>query len=252
MKNNTLKNLAIIMDGNGRWAQARGLKRTKGHEKGADVIRDITRYCALHPTMESVTLYAFSTDNWKRPQYEVNFLMTLLENWMRQEVAIYHEYGVKFETVGNIAGFSPKLQETIAFLKKETAHYTNITQVLALNYGSREEIAKAASRLAERNEEITEESLGEELNTPYSEIDVLIRTSGEQRLSNFLLWQLNYAEFFFTDTLWPDFTPAELDNIVRQYLHRDRRFGGVQAPTSPSLIAVPSIVPPHVPRYKTA
>ncbi len=227
MSNNILKHLAIIMDGNGRWAKERGLIRTKGHEKGADTIRDITQYCAEHETIETVTLYAFSTENWKRPKYEVDFLMRLLDRWLKQELKTYHRFGARFETVGNIEGFSPKLQETIASIKAQTAHHTNVTQILALNYGSREEIAKAASRLAKRGEEITEDSLGSELNTPYRDIDLLVRTSGEQRLSNFLLWQLSYSEFFFTPTLWPDFTPKELDRIIHQYINRDRRFGGL-------------------------
>jgi len=227
MSNNILKHLAIIMDGNGRWAKERGLIRTKGHEKGANTIRDITQYCASHETIETVTLYAFSTENWKRPKYEVDFLMRLLDRWLKKELETYHRFGARFETVGDIEGFSPKLQETIASIKKQTAHHKNVTQILALNYGSREEIAKAATRLAKRGEEITEESLGDELNTPYTDIDLLVRTSGEQRLSNFLLWQLSYSEFFFTPTLWPDFNPNELDDIVEQYVDRNRRFGGV-------------------------
>jgi len=224
---NKLTHLAIIMDGNGRWAKERGHIRTKGHEQGANVTRDITQYCAEHPTIKTVTFYAFSTENWKRPKYEVNFLMKLLNSWLLNELETYHKFGARFETVGNIEGFSPKLQETIAYIKKETAHHKNVTQILALNYGAREEIAKAASRLAQRDEEITEESLGAELNTPYTEIDLMVRTSGEQRLSNFLLWQLSYSEFYFTHTLWPDFTPRELEDIIDQYLNRDRRFGGV-------------------------
>ena len=227
MSNNILKHLAIIMDGNGRWAKERGLIRTKGHEKGADTIRDITQYCAEHKTIETVTLYAFSTENWKRPKYEVDFLMRLLDRWLKKELETYHRFGARFETVGNIEGFSPKLQKTIASIKEQTAHHKNVTQILALNYGSREEIAKAASSLAKRGEEITEESLGSELNTPYGDIDLMIRTSGEQRLSNFLLWQLSYSEFFFTPTLWPDFSPQELDDIIEQYINRNRRFGGL-------------------------
>ena len=224
---NYLKHLAIIMDGNGRWAKERGYIRTKGHEKGADVIRDITQYCAEHKTIETVTLYAFSTENWKRPKYEVDFLMRLLDKWLKNELITYHKFGAKFETVGNVEGFSPKLQKTIASIKEQTAHHTNVTQILALNYGSREEIAKAATRLAERKEAITEESLGNELNTPYTDVDLMVRTSGEIRVSNFLLWQLSYSEFFFTETLWPDFTPTELEDIIDQYINRNRRFGGV-------------------------
>jgi undecaprenyl diphosphate synthase len=227
MSNNILKHLAIIMDGNGRWAKKRGLIRTKGHERGADTIRDITQYCAEHKTIETVTLYAFSTENWKRPKYEVDFLMRLLDRWLKKELETYHRFGARFETVGDIEGFSPKLQDTIASIKEQTAHHTNVTQILALNYGSREEIAKAATRLATRGQEITEESLSSELNTPYTDIDLMVRTSGEQRLSNFLLWQLSYSEFFFTPTLWPDFTPDELDDIIDQYVNRNRRFGGL-------------------------
>jgi len=227
MSNNSLKHLAIIMDGNGRWAKERGLIRTRGHEKGADTIRNITEYCAKHETIETVTLYAFSTENWKRPKYEVDFLMKLLDRWLKKELETYHRFGARFETVGNIEGFSPKLQKTIASIKEQTAHHTNVTQILALNYGSREEIAKAATRLAKRGEEITEDSLGDELNTPYVDIDLMVRTSGEQRLSNFLLWQLSYSEFFFTPTLWPDFSPDELDDIIDQYINRNRRFGGL-------------------------
>jgi undecaprenyl diphosphate synthase len=227
MSKNRLEHLAIIMDGNGRWAKSRGLVRTKGHEKGADTIRDITQYCAEHETIKTLTLYAFSTENWKRPKYEVDFLMRLLDRWLKKELKTYHKFGARFETVGNIEGFSPKLQKTIASIKEQTAHHTNVTQILALNYGSREEIAKAAMRLANRGVEITEESLGDELNTPYTDIDLLVRTSGEQRLSNFLLWQLSYSEFFFTPTLWPDFTPNELEDIIDQYINRNRRFGGL-------------------------
>jgi undecaprenyl diphosphate synthase len=227
MSNNVLRHLAIIMDGNGRWAKNRGLIRTKGHERGAKTIRSITKYCAEHKTIDTVTLYAFSTENWKRPKYEVNFLMRLLDSWLKKELKTYHKFGAKFETIGNIEGFSPKLQETITSIKEQTAHHTNVTQILALNYGSREEIARAASRLAKRDEEITEESLGAELNTPYGDIDLMVRTSGEQRLSNFLLWQLSYSEFFFTPTLWPDFTSQELDDIVNNFVNRDRRFGKV-------------------------
>nr|MCH9740569.1 di-trans,poly-cis-decaprenylcistransferase [Campylobacterota bacterium] len=182
---------------------------------------------AEHPTIETVTLYAFSTENWKRPKYEVDFLMKLLDRWLKKELETYHKFEARFETVGNIEGFSPKLQKTIASIKEQTAHHTKVTQILALNYGSREEIAKAATRLANRDEAITEESLGNELNTPYTDIDLMVRTSGEQRLSNFLLWQLSYSEFFFTDTLWPDFTAEELDTIIQNYIHRNRRFGGV-------------------------
>jgi undecaprenyl diphosphate synthase len=153
--------------------------------------------------------------------------MRLLDRWLKQELPTYHKFGAKFETIGNIEAFSSKLQKRIQMVKDETKHHTNVTQILALNYGSREEIVKATNRLVARGEKITEKSLGEELNTPYQDIDLLIRTSGEQRISNFLLWQISYSELFFTNTLWPDFTPEELEEIIAQYTNRDRRFGGI-------------------------
>jgi len=167
---NILKNLAIIMDGNGRWAKERGLIRTKGHEKGADVIRDITQYCAEHKTIETVTLYAFSTENWKRPKYEVDFLMRLLDSWLKKELPTYHKFGAKFETVGDISGFSKKLQETIASIKQQTAHHTNVTQILALNYGARDEIVRAVNKLISQDIKVTEESLGNALDSPYTDM----------------------------------------------------------------------------------
>jgi undecaprenyl diphosphate synthase len=226
-KTNTLRHLAVIMDGNGRWAKERGLTRTKGHEEGAERVRDITTYCALHPTIETLTLYAFSTENWKRPKMEVDFLMRLLDRYLTKEIPVYMENNVRMETIGDIERFSPKLQKTIAKVKETTKNNTALTQVLALNYGSRDEIVRAVNRLIDANEPITEESLGQALDTPYVDADLLVRTSGEQRLSNYLLWQLSYAEFVFTDTLWPDFKPDELEQIIDIYEGRERRFGGI-------------------------
>ena len=224
---NTLHHLAIIMDGNGRWANERGLKRTKGHEEGAERVRDITTYCALHPTIETLTLYAFSTENWKRPKMEVDFLMRLLDRYLTNEIPVYMEHGVRLEVIGDTGRFSKKLQQTIARVEETTAANTALTQVLALNYGSRDEIIRAVHRVLEAGEAVTEESLGAALDTPYVDADLLIRTSGEQRLSNYLLWQLSYAEFIFTDTLWPDFKPDELETLIDRYEGRDRRFGGI-------------------------
>ncbi len=224
---NTLRHLAVIMDGNGRWANERGLKRTKGHEEGAERVRDITTYCALHPTIESLTLYAFSTENWKRPKMEVDFLMRLLDRYLTNEIPVYMEHNVRLEVIGDIDRFSKKLQKTIAKVKGTTANNTSLTQVLALNYGSRDEIIRAVNRVIDAGEAVTEESLGAALDTPYVDADLLVRTSGEQRLSNYLLWQLSYAEFIFTDTLWPDFKPDELETLIDQYEGRERRFGGI-------------------------
>jgi len=227
VKQNILKHLAIIMDGNGRWAEQQGLKRTKGHEAGAEVVREITTYCANHPTIESVTHYAFSTENWKRPKLEVEFLMKLLDRYLKKELSTYQEENIRFVAVGDLSQFSPKLQKTIAVTTRETRNNTRLDQVLALNYGGRDEIVRAANRVLERGGKITEESLGAALDTPYRDIDLLIRTSGEQRLSNYLLWQLSYSELAFTPTLWPDFTPEELEGLIGDFEQRNRRFGGI-------------------------
>ncbi len=222
-----LKHLGIIMDGNGRWAKIRGKVRTQGHKVGAETVRTITTYCAKHETIETLTLYAFSTENWKRPKMEVNFLMKLLDNYLTNEVPTYMELDTKFETIGDISAFSDKLKETIRKTKALTKNNRSLTQVLALNYGSRDEIVRAANSVAAQGERITEENLGAALDSPYTDIDLLIRTSGEQRLSNFLLWQLSYSEMFFTETLWPDFMPDELEEIIENFQERDRKFGGI-------------------------
>jgi undecaprenyl diphosphate synthase len=228
MPNNPLRHLAIIMDGNGRWAKARGLSRTKGHEKGAEVIRDITHYCADHPEIETVTFYAFSTENWKRPKSEVNFLMRLLDLYLQKELTTYSDSGIRFLAIGDISALSPALQERIRITEEKTAKNRRLTQILALNYGGRAEIVRACNRLLSQGEtSITEEKLTAALDTPYGDIDLLVRTSGEQRISNFLLWQISYAELFFTDTLWPDFTPEELEGIIDHFKRRIRRFGGI-------------------------
>jgi undecaprenyl diphosphate synthase len=228
MSDTPLKHLAVIMDGNGRWAKERGLKRTKGHEQGAEVIRDITTYCANHPTIESVTFYAFSTENWKRPKLEVDFLMKLLDRYLKNELETYRRDNVRFQAIGNIGEFSKALQKRIYETQEATKNNTKLTQVLALNYGGRAEITQAVNRLiAEGKKEVTEEEISAALQTPYSDIDLLIRTSGEERISNFLLWQLSYAELYFSPTLWPDFTTEELDRIIHNYTQRSRRFGGL-------------------------
>ncbi|KIM06899.1 MAG: UDP pyrophosphate synthase [Sulfurovum sp. FS08-3] len=227
MKQDTLKHLAIIMDGNGRWAKERGEKRVKGHEKGAEVVREITSYCANHPTIETLTLYAFSTENWKRPKLEVEFLMQLLERWLKNELEAYQQNGVRFEAIGDMSRFSKKLQKRIVDTQEATKDNSKLTQILALNYGSRAEIVGAVNRALADGQEITEANLSHYLQTPYSDIDLLIRTSGELRISNFLLWQLSYSELYFTPTLWPNFTPSELDEIVANFEARERRFGGV-------------------------
>jgi len=228
MSNTSLKHLAIIMDGNGRWAKERGLTRTKGHEKGAETIRDITTYCADHPTIGTATFYAFSTENWKRPKLEVEFLMKLLDRYLKNELSTYQEQKVRFKTIGNIDALSKPLQKRISQTEELTKTNTKLTQILALNYGARTEITTAVNQLiAEGKKSVTEEDISSALQTPYTDIDLLIRTSGEERLSNFLLWQLSYSELHFTPTLWPDFTTQELDEIIEDFEQRSRRFGGV-------------------------
>ncbi|SFV68953.1 Undecaprenyl diphosphate synthase [hydrothermal vent metagenome] len=228
MSQSPIKHLAIIMDGNGRWAKERGFKRTKGHEVGAEVIRDITTYCASHESIETATFYAFSTENWKRPKLEVAFLMKLLDRYLKKELKTYQEHNIRFQAIGDVKAFSKALQERIQETEYLTRNNTSLTQILALNYGGRAEITVAVNQLIEEGKnKVTQKDISKALQTPYSDIDLLIRTSGEERISNFLLWQLSYAEFYFTPTLWPDFTAKELDVILNNFTQRNRRFGGL-------------------------
>ncbi len=225
--NNFPQHIAIIMDGNGRWAKSRGLNRTAGHEEGAKAVREITTHCSKIG-VKYLTLYAFSTENWTRPKLEVEFLMKLLERWFKSELSIYLENNVRFRAIGDLSKFSKSLQKTIKNVEEKTAACTGLTQVLALNYGSRDELIRAFKKLQSDGLEITEENINASLDTAtFGDVDLLIRTSGEVRLSNFLLWQCAYSEMFFTDTLWPDFDSTELDEIIDQFLNRERRFGGI-------------------------
>ena len=228
MHDTPLKHLAIIMDGNGRWAKKRGLNRTKGHEQGAETIREITTYCAKHPTIETVTFYAFSTENWKRPKLEVEFLMKMLNKYLKDELKTYQEQNIRFQAIGDLTSFANALQERIKETEELTKNNTSLTQILALNYGGRAEITHAVNTLIKQGKaHVTEEDISSALQTPYSDIDLLIRTSGEERVSNFLLWQISYSEFYFTPTLWPDFTAKEMLEIIEDYEQRSRRFGGI-------------------------
>ena len=224
---NRARHIAIIMDGNGRWAQQRGMQRIKGHEKGAEVVRHITTYCANNDEVEVLTLYAFSTENWKRPKMEVDFLMRLLDNWLQKELPTYQKEGVRFEVIGDISKFSQKLQDRIKLTKELTKNNTKLAQVLALNYGGRDEIIRACKRAKEADIEIDESNFEQFFDARIGEVDMLIRTGGEKRISNFLLWRIAYAELFFTDTLWPDFTPNELEALIKEFKKRHRRFGGI-------------------------
>ncbi len=224
---NKVKHIAIIMDGNGRWAEIQGKKRVKGHEAGAEVVKAITTYCSNNSEIERLTLYAFSTENWKRPRLEVEFLMKLLDKYLKNELPSYLENNVKFEPIGDTRAFSKSLQKTIKMVEEKTAHCDGLVQSLALNYGSQDEILRAVNSLKKSSQEITSEMLSNALDCK-SDVDILIRTGGDTRLSNFLLWQAAYAELFFIDKLWPDFTPKDLKNIVKQFTHIERRFGGLK------------------------
>jgi undecaprenyl diphosphate synthase len=224
---NIPKHIAIIMDGNGRWAKERGLKRTAGHEEGAKVVRNITTHCS-NIGIKYLTLYAFSTENWSRPKLEVDFLMKLLERYFKSELPIYLENNVKFKAIGDRSKFSKNLQKIISETEEKTAHCIGLTQILALNYGSRDEITRAVKKLNEQNFEVTENNINACLDTAnIPDVDLLIRTSGEVRISNYLLWQIAYAEMFFTNTYWPEFSCNELDDIISDFNKRERRFGGV-------------------------
>ena len=226
-ESNLPKHIAIIMDGNGRWAKERGLKRTAGHEEGAKVVRNITIHCAKLG-VRYLTLYAFSTENWSRPKLEVEYLMKLLEKYLKNELETFLQNNIRFKAIGDLSKFSKSLQNTIKEIEEKTSNNSGLTQVLALNYGSKDEILRAIRKLNERNLEINEKNFESCLDTAgFSEVDLLIRTSGEIRLSNYLLWQNAYAEMFFTSTLWPDFSTNELDDIIDDFNKRQRRFGGV-------------------------
>lgn len=215
------------MDGNGRWAKQRGLKRTAGHEEGAKVVREITTHCG-QLGVQYLTLYAFSTENWSRPKLEVEFLMKLLEKYLTNELGVYLENNVRFKAIGDLSKFSTSLQKKIIQTEEKTANCTGLTQILALNYGSRNEITRAVSKLVDSNMSINEENLNACLDTAnFPDVDILIRTSGEVRLSNFLLWQSAYAEMFFVQKYWPEFTKYDLDDIIDDFIKRERRFGSL-------------------------
>lgn len=219
--------IAIIMDGNGRWAKERNLKRTAGHEEGANTVREITKHCAKIG-VKYITLYAFSTENWSRPKLEVEYLMRLLDKHLKKELSVYLENNIKFKAIGDLSRFSKGLQKTINDVQEKTSKGTGLTQVLALNYGSKDEIVRAVKKLNEKNLEVNEENLEANLDTSgMPDVDIMIRTSGEVRLSNYLLWQNAYAEMFFTQTYWPDFSSNELDDIISDFNNRERRFGGI-------------------------
>jgi undecaprenyl diphosphate synthase len=224
--------VAIIMDGNGRWAKARGLPRTAGHKRGAEAVRR-TVEAAREMGVSYLTLYAFSSENWKRPAGEVTDLMGLLRLYLRNEVANLHKNGIRLRVVGDRSRLSRDINALIDESEAKTANNTALTLVLALSYGGRQEIAEAARLLARDvamgrldPESIDEDALAARLYTAdIPDPDLLIRTSGEKRISNFLLWQSAYAEFVFTDVLWPDFDRTHLEDAIRDFHGRERRYG---------------------------
>lgn len=215
------------MDGNGRWAKQRGKIRTKGHEEGAKRVRDITE-AAAKAGVKYLTLYAFSTENWARPKTEVEFFMKLLEKYLTSETPTYQKNGIKFEVIGDISRFSDSLRKKIEEVRRATANNKKLTQILAINYGSKDEILRAVKKMIDSSLECSEENLTASLDTgDMPPVDMLVRTGGDKRLSNFLLWQSAYAELFFTETLWPDFGEDELLIMMEEFKTRERRFGKV-------------------------
>ncbi len=223
-----LKHIAFIMDGNGRWARSRGKSRDAGHVQGAAAFEKVVKYCD-QIGVEAITVYAFSTENWKRPKEEVEKIMSLLEKYLDDVVKKTKKYDVRLRFIGQREGLSEKLLQKIELAEKLTAEKTKILNI-ALNYGSRAEITAAVNRLIKSGKEsVSEEDISSALYTADSpELDLVIRTAGEQRLSNFLLWQASYAEFYFTDTLWPDFGEKDVEKAINAYYARTRRYGAVK------------------------
>lgn len=227
------RHVAIIMDGNGRWAQARGLPRTEGHRRGVEALRRTVR-AASTLGVSYLTIFSFSTENWRRPAMEVSFLIALFKRFVRNDLAELHAANVRVRMIGDRASTPPDILELIDQAESLTAANTALTLVIAFNYGARDEIVRATNRLlAQRiregsTERITAADLSASLDTgDLPDPDLVIRTSGEVRLSNFLMWQAAYAELVFTPVLWPDFDHAALEAAIAEYRMRDRRFGGL-------------------------
>jgi undecaprenyl diphosphate synthase len=222
------RHVAIIMDGNGRWATKRLLPRVAGHVKGVEAVRGCVEAC-VERGIEYLTLFAFSSENWRRPEEEVSLLMRLFVTALEREVAKMHANDICLKVVGDLSRFDPKLQEMIAGAMRRTANNTRLTLTVCANYGGRWDIMQATRKMVEANPgtlDFTEEMLAPHLALAYApEPDLFIRTGGEERISNFLLWQLAYSELYFTDTFWPDFDSQSLDAAIASYQSRERRFG---------------------------
>lgn len=231
---NKLQHIAIIMDGNGRWAKKRGLPRSVGHKKGAEVVKEITR-AAGELGVKYLTLYAFSTENWQRDPEEVATLMGLLRDYLKSDLKEIQENGVRIIFIGERQMLDADIVEQMAKIEAETAHNDKMTLCIAISYGARQEIVNAARKIAvlARRGDILPEDVDIKMfsdmlyTKDVPDPDLVIRTSGEQRISNYLLWQIAYAEFFFTPTLWPDFGKEELEQIINDFNTRERRYGKV-------------------------
>ena len=222
------RHIAIIMDGNGRWAKKRGLPRTAGHKVGAEVFRKIATYCK-NLGVEYLTVYAFSTENWKRPAEEVSTLMSLFKNYMLEAIDTMERDHIRLQFFGDMSAISPELQELVERTNEMSRRIDGFQANICLNYGGRDEILHAAKECVAAGEDLTEENFQKYLySADVPDPELIIRPSGEVRLSNFLLWQCAYSEFYFCDTLWPDFDEKELDRAIISYQKRDRRFGGVR------------------------
>jgi undecaprenyl diphosphate synthase len=232
------RHVAIIMDGNGRWAAARGLPRAEGHRRGVEALRRTIR-AAGDIGIEFVTIFSFSAENWSRPVSEVRELMGLLRRFIRNDLAELHQSNVRVRIIGERQSLDPEIERLLVEAEELTKNNNGLTLVVAFNYGARQEIARAAQRVAEQVAQgklapaaITVETIGRCLDAPdVPDPDLIIRTSGEQRLSNFLLWQAAYSELVFVPIYWPDFDRAALEAAIREYQQRERRFGGLVAKT---------------------
>ena len=232
---NVPNHIAIILDGNGRWAKAKGLPRGYGHVKGCANLEQVC-YDIKDLGVKYLTVYAFSTENWKRSREEVDGLMKLFRSYLKKCIKISRDNKMKIKIIGDISAFAPDIQESIRKLEKFSKDYDELYFQIAMNYGSRDEITRGMRKMAQdvadgkvSPDQITEDTIGSYLDTAgVPDPDLLIRTSGEQRLSNFLMWQLAYTEFYFTDVAWPDFHKAELVQAIEKYNRRDRRYGGVK------------------------
>ncbi|KQN65737.1 UDP diphosphate synthase [Duganella sp. Leaf61] len=222
------RHVAMIMDGNGRWATKRFLPRVAGHVKGVEAVRTVVEAC-INRGIEYLTLFAFSSENWRRPEEEVSLLMRLFMTALEREVSKMHANNIRLRVVGDLSRFDEKLRTMIANAERKTANNTSLTVTICANYGGRWDIMQAVGKMVVAHPgatDFSEEQLAPHLAMAYApEPDLFIRTGGEQRISNFLLWQLAYTELFFTDTYWPDFSIERLDEAIASYQHRERRFG---------------------------